>query len=95
MTESATFTQLADRWETATAHWSSPKRKKEHAAFSAIISLGPQVIPWVIDRLKNTTVHWSLFLSELVSNPPEVDANGDMDKLRAAWLQWDCERGKP
>ena len=89
----ARFEELADRWEDETGHFSSPLRKTKHPCFADMLQIGGNIIPWVMKRLKARTVFWYLILERIGSDPPRIDAAGDMNKLRRLWLEWGRKNG--
>lgn len=89
----ARFEELADRWEDETGHFSSPLRKTKHPCFADMLEIGHSIIPWVMKRLKARTVFWYLILERIGSDPPRIDAAGDMNKLRRLWLEWGRKNG--
>lgn len=89
----ALFEELADRWEDETGHFSSPLRKTKHPCFADMLQIGDNIIPWVMKRLKARTVFWYLILERIGSDPPRIDAAGDMNKLRRLWLEWGRKNG--
>lgn len=89
----ARFEELADRWEDETGHFSSPLRKTKHPCFADMLQIGGNIIPWVMKRLRARTVFWYLILERIGSDPPRIDAAGDMNKLRRLWLEWGRKNG--
>lgn len=89
----ARFEELADRWEVETGHISSPMQKTKHTCFAGMLQMGDDLIPWALERLRTSTVFWYLILERTVSNPPCIDAAGDMNKQRKAWLAWGRKNG--
>ncbi len=58
-----------------------------------MLAPGERIIPFVLKRMKNREYVFYLVLSDLVSNPPRITPNGDMEEIRRAWLKWGKMRG--
>jgi hypothetical protein len=88
------FHRLADAWEKATGHLSSMKAASEHPAYQEIISLGHDVVPYLLRDLKETERHWFIALATITgANPIPSSLAGNIPKMIEAWLQWGKENG--
>lgn len=88
----ARFHRLADSWERATAHLSSMSAASEHPDYQEIISLGPEVVPFLLRDLQETERHFAL--RKLTgANPIPPSAAGKVPKMIDAWRQWAKENG--
>lgn len=84
-----TFKELAERWCQETKYTSSAHDLVLHPAYQRIIGLGPDVIPFVLEELRDNGGHWFWALQSLTGDNPvsEVDV-GRYKKMRDAWLTW-------
>jgi len=88
------FNLWADMWERETSLLSSPKKKAEHPAYQAIIQMGDNAIPLILDRMRSTGGHWYWALTALTGiSPIPQGSHGIMSEMRDAWLAWGRERG--
>jgi len=89
-----TFQKLAKQWRDETGMLSSVAKKLEHSAYRQIVSLGPPIIPWVLEELLDRPSYWFAALRELAKDLPNVPKNsGDFNTVREQWLNWGKERG--
>jgi hypothetical protein len=87
------FNVLAEQWERETSHLSSPSRKAVHPAYQAIIRMGADVVPLILQRMKKRGGHWFWALSALTGeNPIPKTSHGAISEMRDAWLAWGRER---
>ena len=64
------FERLADTWEKETAYVSSPTDKVAHPAFRETLSMGAEVIPFVLRRMQKGQGHWFLAMSRITGQKP-------------------------
>lgn len=94
LTPAEQFQLLAATWRKATAHMSSSSDKVAHPAFQAIVNLGPNIIPILLQELAHGSGHWHRALQRITSIDPVPPADqGNLEKITAAWLQWGREQG--
>jgi len=85
----ARFDELADQWRRETRNLSSTTDKLAHPAYREIVEMGPQVIPWIIARLRDGSRHWFFALNELSGvNPVDASLENDLPAMIRAWEQW-------
>lgn len=66
----------------------------EHPDYQEIISLGPEVVPFLLRDLQETERHWFIALRKLTgANPIPPSAAGNVPKMIDAWRQWAKENG--
>ena len=84
------FQILATKWHNDTAGLSSPSQIAEHEAYQEIINMGPDVIPLILEELRDRGGHWYIALRKLVSDPPIIDPSmsGRMKEVRQIWVDW-------
>jgi hypothetical protein len=88
------FRSLVDTWKNETRYSSSITEMVEHEAYKTIITLGPIVIPLLLEELKNEPNQWFWALHQITGEDP-VDSEdyGLIDRMVEAWLKWGRERG--
>lgn len=88
------FAYLAGLWHEDTSVESSITKMIAHPAYAAITRLGPMMIPYILEDLRQSGGHWFPALRELTGeNPVEASERGNFGAMRAAWLRWGAERG--
>jgi hypothetical protein len=88
------FQRLAHDWRDETAHLSSISRMVMHPKYQSIIGMGPEVLPILFRELAVEPDHWFWALSAITeADPVPPEDAGDIQKMRAAWLQWAKEEG--
>ncbi len=83
------FAQLAKEWKHDTSHLSSLEQRSRHSAYQAILNMGHDAIPMLINELLDDPDDWFSALDDLTGEDvvPE-ESYGDFDKMTAAWIQW-------
>ena len=93
-TVEARFRRLALDWERAAGHLSSMTAASENPAYQEIISLGPDVVPFLLRDLEDNETHWFIALRKITgANPIPQTAAGNIPKMVAAWLCWAKDNG--
>ncbi len=87
------FASCASQWRRETSHYSSTSRKRRNRSYYEMLSLGEEIIPFALERLRDGEYAFYLVLFDLVKRPPKVETLGDMDGIRKAWLDWGETRG--
>lgn len=83
------FSNLARRWEEDTRNTSSLHEMEEHPAYRAIVSFGPRVLPFILDRIRSNSAYWFPALTAITGvDPVDPDDRGDFLAMRRAWLDW-------
>ena len=61
----------------------------EHAEFKAILAMGNQVIPFIIDELRKEPSLLVMALPFLTKrNPVQACDSGNIDAMTRTWIQW-------
>jgi hypothetical protein len=88
------FRFLAEVWHKAVAHLSSTTTRNNHPAYQEIISLGPEVIPFLLKDMQDHLTHWFFALSKITGvNPIPASAAGNVPLMADYWLRWAEENG--
>ena len=83
------FDRLAGEWKRETAHLSSPTMIAEHRAYQEVIGLGPAAIPLILRDLQKAPAMWFMALREITGELPIREQDrGDIEAMRAAWIDW-------
>ncbi|QOJ01881.1 MAG: hypothetical protein HRU70_06660 [Phycisphaeraceae bacterium] len=85
---------MADQWRSDT-HWlSSTTEIAMHPAYQAIIGMGPEALPMILDELRRNSGHWYWALKAISMEDPVVPRDrGSIRRMRSAWLQWGKTKG--
>jgi hypothetical protein len=89
------FRNLADWWREGTQYLSSPSEIAAHVAYQRIISLGPGVIPYILEDLRDRGGDWYIALRLLATDPPRIppETARNTRQVIQAWLDWGRDRG--
>ena len=88
------FQALSAQWKKDTALLSSTTAMIAHPAYRAIISLGPPVVPLLLQELQREPVHWFEALQAITGlDPVPPEAWGQVRATADAWLAWGRSRG--
>jgi hypothetical protein len=88
------FQRLAALWHRDTDYLSSMAEANNHVAYQEIISMGPQVMPLLLQDLEKTHSHWFGALRAITgANPVPPTAAGNVPLMVEAWLRWAKDNG--
>lgn len=88
------FAALANRWHDETDFLSSPSRIINNSSYLKILSIGKRVIPMILEDLRGRGGLWYPALRILSEEDPvPIEARGDVEQMKKAWLQWGRDRG--
>ncbi len=89
------FHALADWWREATQFLSSPTEIADHEAYQRIIDIGPRVVPFILEELRDNGGDWYIALRRLVADPPTINQETarSTTKVVDTWLEWGRQRG--
>ncbi|MEK6289371.1 MAG: hypothetical protein AABO57_26970 [Acidobacteriota bacterium] len=87
------FNALAECWHKETRYWSSATKMAMHPAYQRIISLGEEVIPYILDDLQRTHGHWLWALHILSEFHDPATEGATFDEAVDAWLNWGRQQG--
>lgn len=80
---------MKEEWEEDIRHKSSPIEKAKHPAYQRIIGMGTDVIPFIIQDLREGTDHWHWALVSITgANPLDDENSGDMNAIAESWINW-------
>lgn len=90
------FHELVNQWRSETAHLSLASDQANNFAYHQIMAMGRRALPLIFDELPETTSDWFWALKAIARDKaPAIpaDAQGDVDKVAAIWLQWGRDNG--
>ena len=83
------FRELADRWQEETFFLSRSDLKNAHPALQEIISIGPPIVPLILERMCSQGGHWFEALQQLTgARPVPPESRGRIKEMTRAWLEW-------
>ncbi len=94
LTTTERFHRLAAEWKEQARYLSDTRRMAMLRPFQAIIGMGLPVVPLILQELRDDPHHWFWALEVITDeNPVPGDVNGDVARMREAWLNWGREQG--
>ena len=83
------FRALADEWRPAPRFAAAPSAAADHPAYQALVGLGPEVVPLILDALAEAPDPWFAALRELTGADPVPAADRGRPQAAADhWLAW-------
>lgn len=90
------FRELTAQWRAETAHFSLTADQVNNFAYHQIMAMGRRALPLIFSELAETTSDWFWALRAIARDrAPAIPGNaqGDVDKVAAIWLQWGKDNG--
>lgn len=88
------FRRLEAEWVADTYVLSSYPRIVGHPAFRAIIGLGDEVVPFLLQDLQERPRLWVWALPEITGEDPVAPEDaGNIERRSETWLRWGREKG--
>jgi hypothetical protein len=88
------FRQLAAQWSEETSHVSSVTRATAHPNYLAIINLGWDVVPLMLQDLQNDKGFWYPALNAITGiRPFDPKDAGNSRRMTQAWMNWGRKKG--
>lgn len=88
-TDREVFDGLAKKWKKETKFVSNTNRKIEHQCYGDIISMGECAVNLMLEDLQQGPCDWYWALTSIIGiDPVPKEAEGDTEKMAAAWLDW-------
>lgn len=88
------FHDLLGKWKEDTRFCSSMREIIGNEHYRAIIALGPDVVPVILEHLEQEPEHLSSALLELTGeNPLRPEHAGNIRALSETWVRWGRARG--
>jgi hypothetical protein len=86
------FNGLAKTWREATGGYSLTYRRYVHPSYQMILTLGKDVVPFILGKLQREPDRWFEALKALTSQNPAENAK-TFDESVNCWLEWGKEKG--
>jgi hypothetical protein len=88
------FAEHARRWQQDTSASSSITDIALHPSYQRIIGMGQMALPLIFRELKKSLDHWFWALHYITEeNPVPEEQQGDLEAMRARWLEWGRTHG--
>lgn len=88
------FARLSSDWKRASAHLSAVERMAMLPSYQAIIGMGPEVVPLLLQDLQQEPCHWFWALHAITQeNPAENKGPLPVSELAALWIEWGRQKG--
>lgn len=86
-----TFEALRDKWVADTEFMSNVSQMIQHPAHLAIIGLGPDALPLLLEDLRDNGNEWFWALRAVVRSDA-ADGLESFEDARQAWIEWGRQR---
>lgn len=86
------FRAYAETWRRQTQHYSSVSKMISHPAYTAIIEMGREAVPLLLEELRDRPDHWLVALNRITQEDP-TPSGSTFSEAVEAWLGWGRERG--
>lgn len=88
------FERLAAEWRSRAEFLSSPTKISELPAYRAIVDMGPDAVPLILEELRREPDHGFVALKRITGEDPVPEEDrGDLDRMARAWLEWGRNHG--
>lgn len=88
------FNQLASLWRRESGPSSSVTELAKHPAYQAIIQMGEDAVPLILEELKANPGHWFIALQKITgANPVSDEQRGNFQSMAEAWISWGNNSG--
>jgi hypothetical protein len=88
------FHRLATEWKQQSGYLSDSRRMAMLRPYQEIIGMGLAVVPLILEELRAEPHHWYWALEAITGEDPvPADVDGDMGRVRDAWLEWGRKQG--
>lgn len=83
------FNRLAGEWSASVGNVSSLTAMAEHPRYREIVSLGWDVVPYLLQDLQNSRRFWFPALAEITTiRPYDPRDAGNVKRMTEAWVKW-------
>lgn len=88
------FKRLAKVWLRESAHLSSTTKQAMLPSYQQIIGLGPDALPFILQRLEREPEHWFWALRAIAgADPVKPEHVGRVQDMADDWLRWARDKG--
>ena len=83
------FNRLANEWLKQRPKGVDVAEMIRHPAYQAIIDIGPQAVPWLLERLAQRPDHWFYALNQITNaKPVQKQHQGNIKAMAEDWIKW-------
>lgn len=87
------FERLREKWLSETSFESSVSRMVANSAYQAIIGMGWNAVPFMLEDLRRAPQHWFWALRAITEvDPTPREARGDLVRMSECWVRWGISR---
>lgn len=88
------FARLHRQWRAETRYSSSLEAKKAHPAYTSIVAMGEEAIPFILESIAAHPDFLVMALHDITREDPVDPAHyGRLPDITRDWLQWGAEHG--
>lgn len=88
------FHRLADAWRKNRGPTSSVSQMAMRPEYQAIIGMGRDAVPLLLDELRRETDHWFWALAAITGDDPVAQEDkGKLPEMAKAWIRWGRDHG--
>jgi hypothetical protein len=88
------FHRLVSEWKQQSGYLSDSRKMAMLQPYQEIIGMGLPVVPLILEELRAESDHWYWALQAITGeNPVLAGVDGDMGRIRDAWLEWGRQQG--
>ena len=85
----AEFERLADEWLELRPRGVDVAQMIRHPAYQAIIDIGTDAVPWLLERLAQRPDHWFHALNQITNaQPVQPEHRGNIKAMARDWIAW-------
>lgn len=89
------FEGLAKTWRAETGSGSSMSTRVLHPAYQQIIGLGQEVVPILLEELRQRPTHWFHALQSITGEDPITTSHrGSIREMADDWIRWGIHNGR-
>lgn len=89
------FRALVLAWRREAPAWLDPSHRVAHPTYRAIVALGAEAIPLLLEELRVDRDFWFYALREITGeNPVRWWKRGNVDAMSRAWIAWGQRRDR-
>ena len=83
------FKRLADEWIEQRPKGADVAQMIRHPAYQGIIDIGPEAVPWLLERLAQRPDHWFYALNQITNaTPVQPEHQGNIKAMAEDWIAW-------
>lgn len=88
------FKSLAQKWRADTRWTSSTTDIAMHPAYQAIIGMGDEALPLILEELRDSSGYWYWALKAISNEDPVPPPDrGAIKRMKSTWLRWGEAKG--